>query len=72
MDWSKALDLKTALGNVRQDLVGDWYRDPWGWPEIDYVASSEPDALYKRAASGSVCRVANLDVPPRRCSQTCI
>ncbi|MFS0884410.1 RNA-directed DNA polymerase [Aeromicrobium sp. 179-A 4D2 NHS] len=63
MDWSKALDVDVALKNVRQDLVGDWYRDPWGWPEIEYVATSAPAVLFDRAASSGVYRVANLDVP---------
>ncbi len=63
MDWSKALDLDQALKNTRQDFIGDWYRDPWGWPEIDLIESEGPTALAVRADAHGVRRVANIDVP---------
>ena len=63
MDWSKAIDLGLAFKNVRQDLVGDWYRDPWGWPELGFVTKSEPSILVDRANATGVRRVANIDVP---------
>ena len=63
MDWSKALDRDLALKNVHQDLIGDWYRDPWNWPELDYVVKSDPAILLDRAAGTGVSRVANVDVP---------
>ena len=63
MDWSKALDRDQALKNVHQDLIGDWYRDPWGWPGPDYVVKSDPKILLDRAAGTGVSRVANVDVP---------
>jgi hypothetical protein len=34
IDWSKALDLVQAVGNVRTEFPGDWHQDPWGWPEL--------------------------------------
>jgi hypothetical protein len=63
MDWSKAINFELAFKNVRQDLVGDWYRDPWAWPEVRFVAESEPSILIDRAKATGVRRVANIDVP---------
>lgn len=63
MDWSKALDIDLLFKNVRQDLIGDWYRDPWDWPELEFVARSEPSVLTERANASGVRRVANIDVP---------
>lgn len=63
MDWSKALDFDLVYKNVRQDLIGDWYRDPWDWPELEFAAKSEKSILLDRAATSGVRRVANIDVP---------
>jgi hypothetical protein len=63
MNWLKAIDLDQASKNVHQDFIGDWYRDPWGWPEIDFVCQTDPSILEKRADTSGVCRVANVDVP---------
>lgn len=63
VDWNKSLDLDLALTNLRQDFIGDWYRDPWGWPEIDQVESEGLAPLVERATSTGVRRVANIDVP---------
>lgn len=63
MDWSKSLDRAVAQKNVHQDLIGDWYRDPWNWPEVDFVVDQEPSILLDRAAATGACRVANVDVP---------
>jgi hypothetical protein len=63
MDWTKALDLEQALKNIRQDFIGDWYRDPWGWPEIDLIELEGAAALGQRADASGIRRVANIDVP---------
>jgi hypothetical protein len=63
MDWGKALDLDKALYNVEQDVIGDWYRDPWGWPELRFAAKENPNIVTDRAASPGVRRVANVSVP---------
>lgn len=63
MDWSKALDHELAFKNVSQDLIGDWYRDPWNWPELEFVAKTDPSILRERASAGGAGRVANVDVP---------
>ncbi|MEY2500623.1 MAG: hypothetical protein QOI07_957 [Verrucomicrobiota bacterium] len=34
------LDVPAAARNVREDIEGDWYQDPWGWPEIEWLGHS--------------------------------
>lgn len=63
VDWGKALDLDRALVNVEQDLIGDWYRDPWSWPEIRFAAKHHTAAVFDRATGRGVRRVANISVP---------
>ena len=44
--WGSALDLKRAATNVRAEMgPSDWHLDPWGWPELDYLDTKEPDLL---------------------------
>jgi hypothetical protein len=47
-DWLKVVDAKRALRNVRLDMVGDWYLDPWEWPETAWVVDKEPQHLVDR------------------------
>lgn len=42
------LDLVQASKNVREDIGGDWYRDPWGWPEIEWLGKSAQEDVYSR------------------------
>lgn len=58
-----AADLSAALRTVKHDLLHDWYRDPWGWPEIDFAVNERPDLLRSRLASDVVGTVAHIDVP---------
>jgi hypothetical protein len=60
-DWLDKLDLDQALRNCHLDIFGDWYRDPWGWPELDWCAS-HPDFVVQRLNSEGVLRSAKLDV----------
>jgi hypothetical protein len=46
------LDIATAAKNVRDDIGGDWYQDPWGWPEIDWLGSANPKMVADRLKSG--------------------
>lgn len=39
--WLEIVDLDRACKTVRTDIFGDWYRDPWGWPETEWLASAE-------------------------------
>lgn len=41
MDWGQVLDLEQAVCNVETDVAGDWYQDPWRWPELRWLASTE-------------------------------
>jgi hypothetical protein len=34
------LDLSAGAKVAQRERSGDWYRDPWGWPELDWVASN--------------------------------
>ncbi len=63
MDWANALDLDRALVNVEQDLIGDWYRDPWSWPEMRFAVKHHPSVVFERANATGVRRVANISVP---------
>lgn len=62
MDWIRDLDLDLALYNCRNDILGDWYRDPWGWPELDWVVHQRPELIVARLNSTGARRVARLDV----------
>src|SRR5689334_12681609 len=45
-------------------MQGDWYRDPWGWPEIAWVVKRKrADLLLPRINSDGVKQPAKLDVP---------
>jgi len=61
--WTDALDWHAAASNVAEDIKGDWYRDPWGWPEYDYVLDGNLELLTVRAQHRGVKRVAKIDVP---------
>ena len=61
-DWSEIVDLEKALANTRNDLIRDWYFDPWGWPELDWVVRSHPGVVYQRLNSVGVRSVAKLGV----------
>ncbi|MGH3876519.1 MAG: RNA-directed DNA polymerase [Actinophytocola sp.] len=63
MDWLNALDFEQALSNVRKDLVGDWYKDPWNWPEYDSLSQDDWSILVRRARAEGVRRVSQIDVP---------
>lgn len=52
-----------AARNCQRDALGDWYRDPWSWPEVDFVASSAPEAVSYRLKKGGVTAYYRLDVP---------
>lgn len=34
------LNIPKAAKNVRDDITGDWYQDPWAWPEVEWLGSS--------------------------------
>ncbi|MGZ8179431.1 RNA-directed DNA polymerase [Williamsia sp. SKLECPSW1] len=62
-DWRGALDFDQAAANVRSEFPGDWYRDPWGWPEIDHLLKDSPKILLDHLDSKEVYAPALIDVP---------
>ncbi|MCI0582070.1 MAG: RNA-directed DNA polymerase [Chloroflexi bacterium] len=62
-NWGAALDLPRALENCKTDMAGDWYRDPWGWAELEWAVNSSPETIVTRLNARGVHRVARLDVP---------
>lgn len=62
-DWTQKIDWQQALVNVRSDAKGDWYRDPWNWPEYDHVFDGNIDTLLSRASGTGIRRPAKIDVP---------
>lgn len=44
-------------------MFGDWHRDPWGWPEYQYEASTGFHETRARCLASTVRRAAKLDVP---------
>src|SRR5258708_31389053 len=63
IDWLNALNPGRTMHNLRVDITGDWFRDPWGWPEYDYVLDGHLDQLGARARATGTRRVAKIDVP---------
>jgi len=41
------LDLVEAAKVAKSETYGEWYRDPWGWPELsaEFVSSLEGGQL---------------------------
>src|SRR5438132_987481 len=61
IDWLQVLDIKRSVANCRTDIFGDWYRDPWAWPELEWL-SGHPDPILQRLNSSGVRRLARIDV----------
>ena len=62
MDWASVLDFETSAKNVRGEFYGDWFRDPWEWPEIKYLLAS-PELLREHIATVHTHAPALIDVP---------
>ena len=62
-DWAQKIDWRQVLVNVRSDAKGDWYRDPWNWPEYDYVFNGNTETILGRAVGSGIKRPAKIDVP---------
>jgi hypothetical protein len=64
IDWPSALDFDRAIQNVHTDILHDWFRDPWGWPELDWVVNGHlPQFAVPRLNATGVKAAAKLDVP---------
>lgn len=63
MDWLNILDFAQALKNCKHDLLGDWYYDPWGWPEMEFVMDpKQVHHLVSRLNSPSAHYAAKIEV----------
>lgn len=63
MDWNTALNIERAQANVMNDAFGDWYKDPWGWPEIAWVVRNQASLVEARLNSRGTMRCVKIDVP---------
>lgn len=60
-DWRQAVNIEAATNSARSEQFGDWFRDPWGWPELNYVALNS-ELVISRLANGR-SRFESLDIP---------
>jgi hypothetical protein len=64
VDWRTELDLSRAIGNLRSLAKGDWYRDPWGWPEYQHLLDTAGDAIWKKLRrQHALGAVSHIEVP---------
>src|SRR5579862_7782781 len=66
MEWLRVLNLEAALANIRIEMTGDWYRDPWGWCELPWLVSDggRLDAFVMPRLDGTgVAAAQRIDVP---------
>jgi hypothetical protein len=63
IDWLNALDLKQAVENIKNEIPGDWYQDPWGWPELGFMLQKQQEFIAENLNGSGVRAVALLDVP---------
>jgi hypothetical protein len=63
IDWLNALNIKQAVENIRIEVPGDWYQDPWGWPELGFLLQKRPEMIAENFNSSGVRAVALLDIP---------
>lgn len=52
--WEDIVDFEQALKNVQHDLYGDWFRDPWGWPELKWSTTKRPQVILERIRESGV------------------
>src|SRR5262249_7115605 len=55
------IDIPTAVSNVLNDSRGDWYQDPWGWPELDWF-HRQPKLIFDRLTGKRCGWTAPIDV----------
>lgn len=62
--WLDALDLELAYRNVQSEYRGDWHKDPWKWPEYEFILKKSQDLLLSWF-SGDGCRETSLISVPK-------
>lgn len=61
---AERLDIKAAVKHVKVDVTGDWYKDPWGWPELDWlVTPGGLKTVAEHVSAGVAGEVVRIDVP---------
>lgn len=60
--WGQMLDIPRAVGNLEREAIGDWHRDPWGWPEYGFLVK-HPESVHDHLDAAGVSPVALVDVP---------
>jgi Reverse transcriptase (RNA-dependent DNA polymerase) len=63
MNWFEVLDIQRSLANCHQDMLGDWFRDPWGWAELSWAVERAPELVEDRLNAAGASRAAPIDVP---------
>jgi hypothetical protein len=58
------LDIPKAAKNVGEDVQGDWYQDPWGWPEVEWLARAHHKVM-ERLSSDRCTWTVPVDVSKR-------
>lgn len=61
--WLDVLKLKQSVENIRNEIPGDWYQDPWGWPELGFFLEKGAELLADNLDSSGVRTLDLLDVP---------
>jgi hypothetical protein len=61
-DWIANLDFERALATVESEFYGDWFRDPWGWPELRWMVKRGRHHLEDGARRTGVGSFAPIDV----------
>jgi hypothetical protein len=59
------LDIARAAQNVMEDAAGDWYQDPWGWPEVNWLGRIRPNIVMERLSEDACGWSVPLDVSKR-------
>ncbi|MFC5379986.1 RNA-directed DNA polymerase [Aquipuribacter nitratireducens] len=62
-DWNAMVDLELAAKNLEREAYGDWYRDPWGWPELRFAVKKARGRIHDRLSGSGTFQVALVDVP---------
>jgi hypothetical protein len=62
VDWLTLVNIRQAWRNCRIDHYRDWYRDPWDWPEWEWLVKRNPTYLIRSMEAPVVAGAATLDV----------
>ncbi len=63
IDWLSTVDLDRASANVDIDVRGDWYRDPWDWPEPKWALKRDRNVFVERLNATGVRGSVPIEVP---------